>query len=61
MKVVLKREKLSDEAELVRKRYDSILSSLEQGLVPGGRPLSFVGDDDSGYYSANRIRGMAVI
>lgn len=57
IKIVLKREKLSDEAESMRKRYDSILSSLEQGLIPGGRPLSIVGDDDSGYYSANRIRG----
>ena len=58
VKVVLKRERLSEEAESFRKQYDSILSSLEQGLSLGGRPISFVGDDDSGYYSSNRLRGM---
>ena len=61
IRVVLKRERLSDEAESVRKLYDSILSSLEQGLHLGGRPVSsIVYDDDSGYYSANRIRGIRI-
>jgi len=53
----LKKEKLSEEAEALRKKYDTILSSLELGYVPGGRPTSMIGDDDSGYCSSNRVRG----
>lgn len=57
LKVVLKKEKLSDEAEAKRQKYEVILNSLEHGLQSGARPLSIVCDDDSGYFSSNRIRG----
>ena len=56
MRTVLKREKLSDEAEHLRARYEENLNALEHGRHPP-RPVSFVGDDDSGYFSANRPRG----
>lgn len=57
LKVVLKKEKLSEEAEAKRQKYEILLSSLEQGHHAGGRPLSIICDDDSGYFSSNRIRG----
>lgn len=56
VRTVLKREKLSDEAECLRARYEETLNALEQGRHPP-RPVSFIGDDDSGYFSANRPRG----
>ncbi len=58
IRVILKREKLSEEAESMRARYDSLLSALEQGSgVNHLRPVSIIGDDDSGYFSGNRTRG----
>ena len=59
MRTILKREKLTEEAEAYRHRYEAILNSLEQGIYPQ-RPMSFLGDDDSGYFSANRQRGACV-
>ena len=56
VRTVLKREKLSDEAECLRAKYEETLNALEQGRHPP-RPVSFIGDDDSGYFSANRPRG----
>ena len=53
LKVVLKREKLSEDAELLRSQYELVLHSLEQGHMPS-RPVSIICDDDSGYFSANR-------
>ena len=50
IKVVLKREKLSEEAEASRARYELILKTMEEGHTPP-RPVSFIGDDDSGYHS----------
>ncbi len=61
LKVVLRKEKLSEEAEAKRQKYEIILNSLEQGNHIGGRPLSILCDDDSGYFSANRIRGLNII
>lgn len=61
LKVVLKKEKLSEEAEAKRFKYEMILNSLEQGLQSSGRPLSIVCDDDSGYFSVNRNRGLIVV
>lgn len=58
VRLVLKREKLSEEAESLRARYEESLNALEQGRLPP-RPISFNGDDDSGYFSGNRPRGMA--
>ena len=60
MKVTLKKEKLSEEAEAKRQKYEIILNSLEQGNFAGGRPLSILCDDDSGYFSSNRIRGLNI-
>ena len=57
LRTVLKREKLSEEAESLRMRYDSILASLEQGVFPLGRRQSFSTEDDGGYFSGNRTRG----
>lgn len=57
IKVVLKKEKLSDEAESKRQKYELILTSLEQGNSLGGRPCSFVCEDDNGYIPTNRNRG----
>ena len=57
VRVVLKKENLSEEAEVKRQKYEVILNSLEQGIYSGGRPRSVVCDDDSGYFSANRNRG----
>jgi hypothetical protein len=57
IKVVLKKEKLSEEAEAQRQKYEGILISLEHGLLSGARPLSIVCDEDSGYFLANRNRG----
>ena len=55
LRVVLKREKLSEEAESLRMRYDAILGNLEQGLFPSfGRRFSV--EDDGGYFSGNRVR-----
>lgn len=56
LKVVLKKEKLSEEAEAKRQKYEIILNSLEHGLL-SARPHSIVCDEDSGYFSANRNRG----
>ena len=56
VKVVLKKEKLSEEAEAKRQKYEIILNSLEQGLSVA-RPRSVLCDEDSGYFSANRSRG----
>ena len=56
IKTILKREKLSEEAEGVRARYEAILTALEQGVTK--RPVSIVvGEDDGGYFSGNRARG----
>ena len=60
VRVILKKESLSEEAEAKRQKYEVILTSLEQGLSTGGRPRSILCDDDSGYFSANRNRGMYV-
>ena len=57
IKVILKKEKLSEEGESKRQKYESFLNSLEQEVSCGGRPHSFICDDDSGYFSANRNRG----
>ena len=57
VRLVLKREKLSEEAESLRAKYEESLNALEQGRLPP-RPISFNGDDDSGYFSGNRPRGM---
>lgn len=54
---MLKREKLSEEAEAKRQKYEILLASLEQGQLTGARPHSIVCDEDSGYFSANRGRG----
>lgn len=59
IRVVLSHEKLSEEAESWRCRYDSILTALEQGHQPL-RPVSLVGDGDSGYFSVNRSRGTGI-
>ena len=56
LRVVLKREKLSEEAESLRTRYDTILASLEQGVFPSFQ-RRFSVEDDGGYFSGNRIRG----
>ena len=56
LRVVLKREKLSEEAESLRMRYDTILASLEQGVFPSFQ-RRFSVEDDGGYFSGNRIRG----
>ena len=56
VRVVLKREKLSEEAESYRLKYETLLTQLEQAVGPL-RPVSLVGDDDSGYFSANRPKG----
>ena len=58
LRIVLKREKLSEEAESLRSRYDAILASLEQGVFPSsfGRRQSFSTEDDGGYFSGNRPR-----
>ena len=53
---LLKKEKLSEDAEGFRSRYESIMLSLEQGHMPT-RPVSVICDDDSGYFSANRAQG----
>jgi hypothetical protein len=50
IKVVLKRERLSEEAESNRARYEAIIKAMEEGHPPP-RPASLVGDDDSGYHS----------
>lgn len=50
IKVVLKREKLSEEAESIRAHYEVILKAMEEGNTPP-RPISLIGDDDSGYHS----------
>ncbi len=57
LKECLKKENLSEEAELKRQKYESILLSLEHGGVSAGRPPSFICDEDNGYFSANRNRG----
>ncbi len=58
LRVVLKKEKLSEEAESMRAHYDGLLSALEQGSgVNHLRPVSIIGDDDGGYFSGNRTRG----
>ncbi len=58
IRVVLKKEKLSEEAESIRARYEVSLASLEQqGTAATGlsqRPVSIIGDDDSGYFSGNK-------
>ena len=56
VKVVLKREKLSEEAESYRARYEAILKAMEEGQ-PLPRPVSLIGDDDSGYHST-KPKGM---
>lgn len=55
---LLKKEKLSEDAEGFRSRYESIMLSLEQGHMPT-RPVSVICDDDSGYFSANRAQAVA--
>ncbi len=57
IRVVLKREKLSEEAESYRQRYEHLLAQLEQQSGVTLRPASLIGDDDSGYFSANRPKG----
>ncbi len=55
IRVVLKREKLSEEAESLRARYEAHLATIEQGsTVVSQRPVSIIGDDDSGYFSGNK-------
>lgn len=54
LKIVLKKENLSEEAEAKRQKYEIILNSLEQGIASSGRPCSIICDEDSGYFSANR-------
>lgn len=54
IKVILKREKLSEEAESMRARYENLLTSLETGNNVPHRPVSIICDDDSGYFSGNR-------
>lgn len=56
IKVVLKREKLSEEAELSRAYYEAILKAMEDSNPPP-RPISLIGDDDSGYHST-KPKGM---
>ena len=46
----LKREKLSEDAEESRANYEVILKAMEEGRTPS-RPVSLIGDDDSGYHS----------
>ena len=58
MKVTLKKESLSEEAEAKRQKYEIMLNSLEQGISSGGRPHSVVYEDDVGYFSANRGKGI---
>lgn len=50
IKVVLKQEKLTDEAESLRVHYEAILKAMEESHLPP-RPVSLIGDDDSGYHS----------
>lgn len=50
IKVVLKREILSEDAECIRARYEGIISAMEDDHAPP-RPISLIGDDDSGYHS----------
>ena len=50
IKVILKRESLSEEAESNRAHYEVILKTMEEGHPPP-RPFSLIGDDDSGYHS----------
>ena len=50
IKVILKKEKLSEEAELYRARYEGIIKGMEEDDPPP-RPASLIGDDDSGYHS----------
>lgn len=65
LKTILKREKLSDEAESLRMRYDTILTSLEQGVLPSSvavpRRKSLSCEDDGGYFSGNRTRGTLLL
>ena len=49
IKVVLKKENLSEEAESYRTHYEKILTNMEE--APPLRPVSLIGDDDSGYHS----------
>ena len=58
IKVVLKREKLSQEAESCRAHYEVILKTMEEGDLPP-RPVSLIGDDDSGYHST-KPKGIAL-
>ena len=50
IKVTLRREKLSEEAEASRARYEAIIKAMEEDHPPP-RPVSLIGDDDSGYHS----------
>ena len=50
IKVILKKETLSEEAELTRSRYETIIKGMEEEH-PLPRPASLIGDDDSGYHS----------
>ena len=52
LKIVLKKENLSEEAEAKRQKYEIILNSLEQGIASSVRPCSIICDED--YFSANR-------